>query len=63
MYQVYLMEFPYRREHKQVIVVFDEFSQNRYMGSELVNDKSYICWMSAEHVEDMLAQRRAVRLI
>ena len=70
MYQVYLMEFPYKKNQssiepnpKQRIITFDEVTEGRFWGYELVLNKKYLITMLPEHVEDMLAQGRAVRLI
>ena len=70
MYQVYLMEFPYKKSQssiepnpKQRIVVFDEVAEGRFWGYELALDKWCMITMLPEHVNDMLAQERAIRLL
>ena len=69
MYQVYLMEFLYKKSHalepnpKQRIITFDEVAEGRFWGYELVFGKKHLITMLPEHVNDMLAQGRAVRLI
>ena len=69
MYQVYLMEFPYKKSHsfepnpKQRIITFDEVTEGRFWGYELVLNKKHLITMLPEHVKDMLVQGRAVRLI
>ena len=70
MYQVYLMEFPYKKSRstiepnpKQRIITFDELTEGRFWGYELVLGKKHLITMLPEHVNDMLAQGRAVRLI
>ena len=64
------MEFPYKKSQssiepnpKQGIVIFDEVAEGRFWGYELVLGKKHLITMLPEHVEDMLAQGRAVRLI
>lgn len=70
MYQVYLMEFPYKKSRssiepnpKQRIITFDEVTEGRFWGCELVLNKRYPITMPTEQVEDMLSQGRAIRLI
>lgn len=70
MYQVYLMEFPYKKRRSSIepnpklrIVTFDEVAEGRFWGCELVLNKRYPITMLPEYVEEMLAQRRAIRLL
>ena len=70
MYQVYLMEFPYKKSRssiepnpKQRIITLNELTEGRFWGYELVLNKQHLITVSTEKVKDMLVQGRGVRLI